>query len=32
MKYEKPENVVSKRCIDFKTMEKIALEYKKEES
>ena len=31
MKYEKPESVISKRCIDFKVMEDLALNYKKEE-
>lgn len=28
-KYEKPEDVVSKRCIDFKAMEILALQYGK---
>ncbi len=27
LKYDKPEDIVSKRCIDFKSMEKLALEY-----
>lgn len=26
-KYEKPEDIVSKRCIDFKAMEALALQY-----
>ncbi len=28
LKYEKPEHIVSKRCIDFKNMERLALKYK----
>ncbi|MCM1263258.1 MAG: type III toxin-antitoxin system ToxN/AbiQ family toxin [Butyrivibrio sp.] len=28
LKYDKPEHVVSKRCIDFKDMERLALQYK----
>lgn len=30
LKYEKPDDIVSKRCIDFKAMEKMATEYKQE--
>lgn len=28
LKYDKPEHVVSKRCIDLKDMERLALQYK----
>lgn len=28
LKYEKPEHIVSKRCIDFKDMERLALQFK----
>ena len=28
-KYEKIDDIISKRCIDFKAMEKLALEYRK---
>ncbi len=28
LKYDNPEHVVSKRCIDFKDMERLALQYK----
>ncbi|MDE7445874.1 MAG: type III toxin-antitoxin system ToxN/AbiQ family toxin [Lachnospiraceae bacterium] len=31
LKCNKPEHVVSKRCIDFKNMERLALQYKGEE-
>ena len=27
LKYDKPEHVVSKRCIDFKNMEQLAIQY-----
>lgn len=27
LKYDKPEDIVSKRCIDFKAMEHLALQY-----
>ena len=30
LKYDKPENLISKRCIDFKTMEYLAFQYKKD--
>lgn len=29
LKYDKPDHVVSKRCIDFKNMEQLALQYRK---
>ena len=29
LKYDYPENIVSKRCIDFKKMEQLAKLYKK---
>ena len=28
LKYDKPEHIVSKRCIDFKSMEQLAFQYK----
>lgn len=30
LKYDKPENLISKRCIDFKAMEHLAFQYKKD--
>jgi protein AbiQ len=32
LKYDKPNDVVSKRCIDFKAMEQLAVKYGKDEN
>ena len=32
LKYDKPEHIVSKRCIDFKKMEQLAIQYKNKDT